>query len=83
MTREEVFEKIQKILMDYLGPEVVKDLSVNSDLKADLGMDSMDILYVAFETENAFNVRFEDGLLETFTTVSSLVDVVMLKLTKN
>ena len=79
MKKDEIFAEIRKIMQDYLGELVVKDMSFESALKADLGMDSMDILYVAFIVQNTFDVEISDDELATFITVADMVKAVEAK----
>ena len=79
MKKDEIFAEIRKIMQDYLGELVVKDISFESALKADLGMDSMDILYVAFMVQNTFDVEISDDELATFITVADMVKAVEAK----
>ena len=83
MKKEEIFAEIRKIMQDYLGELVVKDMSFESDLKVDLGMDSMDILYVVFIVQNTFDIEISDDEMNTFITVADMVKAVEAKLSKN
>lgn len=79
MKKEEIFAEIRKIMQDYLGELVVKDMSFESDLKVDLGMDSMDILYVVFIVQNTFDIEISDDEMNTFITVADMVKAVEAK----
>lgn len=79
MKKEEIYEEIQKIMLDYLGELTAKDMSIKSNLQADLGMDSLDILYVVFVIENKFEVRITDEEMLRFITVADMVNAVEVK----
>jgi acyl carrier protein len=79
MKKEEIYEEIQKIMLDYLGELTAKDMSIKSNLQADLGMDSLDILYVVFVIENKFEVRITDEEMLRFITVADMVNAVEAK----
>ena len=79
MKKDEIFAEIRKIMQDYLGELVVKDMSFESDLKVDLGMDSMDILYVVFMVQNTFDIEISDDEMNTFITVADMVKAVEAK----
>ena len=79
MKKEEIYEEIQKIMLDYLGELTAKDMSIKSNLQADLGMDSLDILYVVFVIENKFEVRITDEEMLRFITVADMVNTVEAK----
>lgn len=62
MTEEEVFEKVQEILVDSLGvddDEVVPD----AKLAADLGAESIDFLEIVFKLEKSFDIKIPRGEL--------------------
>lgn len=79
MKKEEIYEEIQKIMLDYLGELTAKNMSIKSNLQADLGMDSLDILYVVFVIENKFEVRITDEEMLRFITVADMVNAVEAK----
>ena len=83
MKKEEVFEKVRKIILDWLGKDIAVDVSMESNLKGDLGMDSLDILQIVFMIENTFDIKVEDEKLDTFVTVADLVNEVMAKCNDN
>jgi acyl carrier protein len=83
MKKEEIFAEIRKIMQDYLGKVIVENMSMKSDLKVDLGMDSMDILYVVFIVQNTFDIEISDDEMNTFITVADIVNAVEAKLSKN
>jgi acyl carrier protein len=61
-TQQEVFGKVQEVLMDALGvdqEEVVED----AELVSDLGAESIDFLDIAFRLEKAFGIKIEQGEL--------------------
>lgn len=60
MTREEIYTKVQAVLVDALGvdEEEVKPDSVIVD---DLGAESIDFLDIMFRLEKAFNIKIPRG----------------------
>ena len=62
MTQEEVFGKVQEVLVDALG---VDDDEVTSDAKlvADLGAESIDFLDIVFRLEKAFGIKIDQSEL--------------------
>ena len=79
MKKDEIFAEIRKIMQDYLGEIVVKDMSFESDLKVDLGMDSMDILYVVFIIQNTYDIEISEEEMNSFITVADVVNAVEAK----
>ena len=62
MTRDDIFEKVQEVLVDALGvddDEVTPDAKLNSDL----GAESIDFLDITFKLEQAFGFKIEQGEL--------------------
>ncbi len=75
MSREEVLEKVQEVLVDALGvddDEVVEEAS----LQDDLGAESIDFLDIVFRLETAFKIKIPRGELfpENLASESSFVD---------
>jgi len=60
MTRDEVFEKVQEVLVEALG---VDDDEVTPDatLTGDLGAESIDFLDIQFRLEKAFGIKIGQG----------------------
>ncbi len=62
MTRDEIFEKVQEVLVDALGvddDEVTPEAKLNSDL----GAESIDFLDITFKLEQAFGFKIPQGEL--------------------
>lgn len=62
-TPEEVFKKIQAVLVDALGVDE-EEVVLTADLKANLGMESIDFLDIRFRLEKAFNIKMPRDILE-------------------
>ena len=59
MSREEIVEKLKKILFqtDSRNSDSVEKCSEDSDLRTDLGLSSVGMLYMVFSIEESFGVR--------------------------
>ena len=60
ITQEEVFSKVQEVLVDALGvddDEVVPE----AKLATDLGAESIDFLDIVFRLEKAFGIKIDQG----------------------
>ncbi|NLH43022.1 MAG: acyl carrier protein [Planctomycetes bacterium] len=77
MSRDEIFEKVQEVLVDALG---VDDDEVTADatLMGDLGAESIDFLDIVFRLEKAFGMKVPreelfpvEGLLNSTDLVSN------------
>lgn len=60
MSDQDVFEKVQEVLVDALG---VDDDEVTREAKLveDLGAESIDFLDISFRLEKAFDIKIEQG----------------------
>ena len=79
MSREEVLEKVRKIIADKLGvdeSEVVEDAALIDDL----GADSLDLVDLVMDFEEEFGIKIEDEELEKVKTVKDVVDGIISKL---
>ena len=79
-----VFEKLQKIMYDYLSDtdfaKTGKKIKLEDNLQDDLGMDSLDILQVVFNIEDSFGIKVDNEKFDTFFTVNDLLEEIMLQL---
>ena len=70
---ERMFEKVQAILAKQLRLDAAK-ITLESQIKKDLGADSLDILQLLMRLEDQYGVVIPDKALATFTTVSDVVN---------
>ena len=82
MTRQEILENLKEILMDAdeRGSELVDKVSEQSRLTEDLGLSSVNMLYMIIATEEAFDIRFDDVGVNEFQTVGDVMDYIEGKL---
>ena len=69
---EQMFEKVQAILAKQLRLDAAK-ITLESQIKKDLGADSLDILQLLMRIEDQYGIVIPDKALATFTTVSDVV----------
>jgi len=55
LSREEIYSKVQGVLVDALGVDE-EEVKPNSRISADLGAESIDYLDIAFRLEKAFTI---------------------------
>lgn len=60
MTRDEIFSKVQAVLVDALGVDE-EEVKPGATLRGDLGAESIDFLDIAFRLEKAFNIKIPRG----------------------
>jgi acyl carrier protein len=62
MTHEEVFEKVQEVLVDALAVDD-DEVKPEATLTSDLGAESIDFLDIVFKIEQVFGFKIEQGEL--------------------
>ena len=62
MNRDDIFEKIQGVLVEALGVDD-DEVTPEASLAADLGAESIDFLDIVFQLEQAFGFKIEQGEL--------------------
>jgi acyl carrier protein len=62
MTRDDIFTKVQSVLVDALGVDE-DEVTPEARLSADLGAESIDYLDITFKLEQAFGFKIPQGEL--------------------
>ena len=62
MPREEIYKKVQGVLVDALGVED-EEVTPTATLREDLGAESIDFLDIVFRLEKAFSIKIPRGEL--------------------
>ena len=65
---------------DERGSELVYKVSEQSRLTEDLGLSSVNMLYMIIATEEVFDIRFDDVGVNEFQTVGDVMDYIEGKL---
>ena len=73
MDKEKLVTTVFDILEDKLGIDR-EDINLESNLRDDLGMDSLDIVEVTMGFESEFDLSMDDEVVCEFTTVQQWVD---------
>lgn len=78
MSREEIFKKLQELikLANSSSAEQIEACSEESDLRGDLGLTSIGVLYLAISIEQTFDIVFSDTAFDDFTKVKDVVDYI-------
>ena len=69
----EMYESLRKLLAKQLRIDESK-ISPDSEIKKDLGADSLDIMQLLFTVEEEYGITIPDEELVTFTKVSDIVN---------
>ena len=78
MNREEIFAKLKELikLANTSTPELLDSCNEESNLRGDLGLTSIGVLYLAISIEQTFNIEFGDSSFDDFNTVKDVVDYI-------
>ena len=66
------FEQVREIICQQLELEE-SDVTMDTNIKDDLGADSLDLVDLAISLEDEFEVEVPDNALEKFETVGDIV----------
>ena len=72
-SRDEITAKVQEIFEKTLRLDA-KKLTPGATLKEDLALDSLDLIEVVSEVEDAFDVQIAEENVKTITTFGQIVD---------
>lgn len=76
MERAEVAQKVESIIKNLLGLEDYPKIHDYTNLKDDLGADSLDATEIIIELEAQFAIEISEGEDEKLATVGQVVDLV-------
>ena len=75
MKREEIFNELKEIVLDYLGDDDI-EVSEDSVLTDDLGLTSLDLISIVGDVEDSFDISVEDEAMESIETVGDVLDYI-------
>lgn len=70
-----VFDKVKEIIAQELNVDA-ETIALESNLKDDLGADSIDAVQIIMELEDAFGISIEPDNAEEISTVKNIVDYI-------
>lgn len=74
MKKEEILNKIIEIYENIIGEEVDKSIfTLESNIKNDLGINSVGLLYLIVDIEKEFDVVLHNQSIEKFVTLNDVV----------
>ena len=81
MKREEIVEKLKDILMSASDdPGIADRCTDGAKLQTDLGLSSVNMLYLVIAIEETFDIRFDDVTVTFFDTFGDVVGYIEKKL---
>ncbi|MBC7241092.1 MAG: acyl carrier protein [Anaerolineae bacterium] len=76
MTREEIFERVKKIIVNQLGVDESK-VTMEARFREDLEADSLDLVELIMAFEDEFGGQIEDEEAEKIKTVGQAVEFLL------
>lgn len=75
MNRNEILEQLKEILVtaDERGDALLDLVTEDARLQEDLGLSSVNLLYMIIAVEETFGIRFDDVGVNAFPTVGDVV----------
>jgi acyl carrier protein len=80
LTREEIIDKLKEILREEQDDVSLDNITEDSDLTVDVGLNSVGMLFMVIAIEESFNIRFEGVGIEDFKTIRDVTDYIVGKL---
>ena len=82
MTSEEIFAQLVPIITTYLPQDVSADaVKLESDLTAELNINSAHLVDVVLDVEDGFDIEFANADMEQLRTVQDAIEIIQQKLT--
>ena len=82
MTREDVLEKIRKVIKDCVPDMVPAELNEDTVINTETAIDSMGFILVICKLEAMFNVRIPERQWQKLSTMGDVADAIMKRLPK-
>ncbi len=79
MSNEEIFEKVKTILVDHTQFKEPDKLTMDSKLREDLNVDSLDSFEIIYDIENELQIQVPDEDAASFTTIGDIVGYIAAK----
>ena len=78
MTDNEILEKLKDIFMTTMPDkaDVMQDIGLDSDLRTQVGLNSIGMICMVILIEETFQVHFDDVGFNDFVTVRDVVDYI-------
>lgn len=83
MDDNQIIEKLKEIIkpfLEYEDDEVFKNLNADTNLMEELAFDSVDLIEIVIEIEEAFEIKIEDAEIQNIKTVRDIVEMIKAKI---
>lgn len=79
MSRSEVFEKLKEIIKQAAPSQsaLIEAADESADLRTDIGLNSIGVLYIVISIEASFDISFDDVSFGDFNTVGDVIDYIV------
>ena len=78
MNRQEIFAKLKDIIKQAAPnqAELIENANEDTDLRTDIGLNSIGVLYIVISIEACFDISFDDVSFGDFNTVGDVIDYI-------
>lgn len=78
MSRQEIFNELKELikLANSSDDSALEKCTEESDLRSDIGLTSIGVLYLAISIEQTFNIEFEGASFDDFQKVKDIIDYI-------
>ena len=78
MSRAEIGEKLREIIIFALPnkKDMIEKCTEESNLRTDIGLNSVGLLYIVIAIEEIFQITFENVTFDSFQTVKDVIDYI-------